>query len=217
MKKLFISLLLILFVMSSFFVTTVFAEESTPDTPSATEYVSKTPGLDAETELQIKQDVIAYAHIESEYTADDITLEYFGEISGGFKAVRFSFYGMQAPDIIYKKELGNYIYQVDGTEEVYLYRNHNFYSIIQAYEDGLIDDGQVEELAQILPYFSKIEQPTISIEETKSVSSNDTAKNLDNSSGSVQTGQNEYSVIFPAVVALLSMSGFLLLSKRRNK
>lgn len=224
MKKLFLSTLIILAFFPSIFLTSAFAEEATPDTPISTEYVSQTPGLDAETESQIKHDVINTYLPGSNYTTEDILLEYFGTIRGDFKVVRFSFSGMQVPTVIWKKEMGNYIYQVDGTEEVYLYKDHNFYSIINAYENGLIGDEQVEELAQILPYFSELEQSSTSLVEEKSkpveakkISSPDTTVNKNNSNGAVQTGPNTYSVIALAVIALLSFTAFSQLSKQRNK
>lgn len=223
MKKLFLSTLLIFAIFSSVFLTSAFAEEATPDTLISTEYMSQTPGLDSETELQIKQDVINNYLLNSDYKAEDISLEYFGTISDDFKVVRFSFQGMQLPTIILKKEMGNYVYQADGTEEVYLYKEHKFYSIINAYENSLIGDEHIEELAQILPYFSKLEQPATIVEnetepvEIKEISSPDTTVNKNNSNDAVQTGQNAYSVIAMSVAAMLSFTAFSQLSKRRNK
>ena len=215
MKKLLISILFILSVMSMIFATTALAEESTPDTPPATEYVSTTPGLDAETDFQIKQDVITNVCPSEGYTVDDITLEYFGTISGGIIAVRYSFYSMSAPDIICNYTFGDYKLQYNGSDEVYLYIDRNFYRIADAYDNGLINYGQIEELAQIVSYFQKAEATKASTVETKPVSSPDTAVNNYNNTAidAVQTGQSGTYAIALTALAVISLFAFVKTAK----
>lgn len=227
MKKVLSITIAILLIMSSIFMTTAFAETASAD--EVTTYpASTTPGLDAETALEIKQTIVDKLSLaEDGLTTDDITLEYLGTLSDGRILLRY--FGIAAPQNVRVYEMGKYIYTAsDGFDEVYIYGDHNIYQIKKAYDLGLISDSALDEIAEILNLPLKNEptspeeeatNPQTTPDETKSHSTPDTVANVNNSNSdnsTIQTGQNASSALAAIVIVTLLAAGALLALKRRR-
>ncbi len=156
MKKVLSITIAILLIMSSIFMTTAFAETASADevtTYPAIPNDPTTPGLDAETELEIKQTIMdKYSLAEDGLTTDDVTLEYFGTLSDGSILIRYRFTGMSIIAVIIEDIIGNYEYIVDAAQQVDLYKNGAIYSIKDAYDAGVITDNVLDEAAEILDF-----------------------------------------------------------------
>ena len=156
MKKVLSITIAILLIMSSIFMTTAFAE--TASTDEVTTYPAipndpTTPGLDAETELEIKQTIMdKYSLAEDGLTTDDVTLEYFGTLSDGSILIRYRFTGMSIIAVIIEDIIGNYEYIVDAAQQVDLYKNGTIYTIKDANDTGVIADNVLDEAAEILDF-----------------------------------------------------------------
>lgn len=227
MKKVLSITIAILLIMSSIFMTTAFAETASADevtTYPAIPNDPTTPGLDAETELEIKQTIVNRNPLLG-LTTDDVTLEYLGTLSDGRVLFRYAYFGMAAPQNVRVYEMGKYIYSAsNGFDEVYIYDDHNFYQLKKAYDLGLISDSALDEIAEILNLPLKNEptspeeeatNPQTTPDETKSQSTPDTVVNNNNNNSAIQTGQNASSALAATGIVTLLAAGALLIIRRR--
>lgn len=139
MKKIISFITVIIFTLSM--TTTVFAIEknASPDSVS--------------TESQIKLDADKY-FFDSEANLDDIVVTIYGELSDGSLILNVET-GM-AIDVSYKLEMGNYYYLYNAGDEAYIYKNHTFYFIKDAYENGMINDDMLKEFANCSAEFTEM-------------------------------------------------------------
>ena len=143
MKKIISITMAIMLLLSSLFITTAFAKTASadevvinPDESASSDEVTTypaipndptTPGLDAETELEIKQTIVNRNPLLG-LTTDDINLEYVGTLSDG--RILFRHFGVAATHEVRVYEMGKYIYITsDGFDKVYIYGDHNYYHI----------------------------------------------------------------------------------------
>lgn len=144
-------------------------------------------------------------------------------------------------DVMIEETIGDYTYSYTHGDDVMLYKYDNVYSIKNAYESGIIDNGILEELAKMnfglvsnQPDTTKPTEPTTSVatvdepttvpdatsatSATKPISTSDTAtkdtpSNSQNNNGAVQTGQNSVAIFL--AVAMLAGCG-VIFAKRRT-
>ena len=181
-----------------------------------------TAGLDVKTALEIKQTIVN-RNPSLGLTTDDITLEYLGTLSDGRILLRY--FGIAAPQNVRVYEMGKYIYSAsNGFDEVYIYGDHNYYQIKEAYDLGLISESALDEIAEILnlplknePTSPKEEatNPQTTPDETKSQSTPDTVVNNNNNNSAIQTGQNASSALAATGIVTLLAAGALLIIRRR--
>ena len=240
MKKIISITMAIMLLLSSLFITTAFAKTASadevvinPDESASSDEVTTypaipndptTPGLDAETELEIKQTIVNRNPLLG-LTTDDVTLEYLGTLSDGRVLFRYAYFGMAAPQNVRVYEMGKYIYSAsNGFDEVYIYGDHNYYQIKEAYDLGLISESALDEIAEILNLPLKNEQtspkeeatnPQTTPDETKSQSTPDTVGNNKNNNSPIQTGQNASSALAATGIVTLLAAGALLIIRRR--
>lgn len=137
MKKLISIILAAMFALTVS--VTAFAAEgaATPDTPDF--------------ELQVKEAVVK-KYYESQYpymTDEDIFVFRSVALSdGGFY---FSFWvsGIAHPDVLVEDTIGNFYYNHNAGDEVYIYKNGEVLEIKEAYEIGIINDDILEELSDM--------------------------------------------------------------------
>lgn len=233
MKKIISITMAIMLLLSSLFITTAFAKTASADevvinpnesasSDEVTTYPARpaipidptTPGLDAETALEIKQTIVN-RNPSLGLTTDDITLEYLGTLSDGRILLRY--FGIAAPQNVRVYEMGKYIYTAsDGFDEVYIYGDHNYYHIKKAYDLGLISDSALDEIAEILNLPLKNEPISPEEEATNPQTTPDTVVNNNNNNSAIQTGQNASSVLAATGIVTLLAAGALLVLKRRR-
>ncbi len=168
--------------------------------------------LDPALELQIKQDYIAlnpYNGKGEEATTDDVVVKYYGTLSDGSMLVfPYTTYSVWFTEVTYHV-IGKYIYTVSELgKDAKIYKNHQFYGIVDSYIEGNLSDDLLDEIADIL-CFGEFVNPN----ETKPLATPDTPgeaenknpqnNNLNNANGAVPTGQN--NPLF-AVCILLTLS-----------
>lgn len=137
MKKLISIILAAMFALTVS--VTAFAAEgaATPDT--------------SDFELQVKEAVVK-KYYESQYpymTDEDIFVFRSVALSdGGFY---FSFWvsGIAYPDVLVEDTIGNFYYNHNAGDEVYIYKNGEVLEIKEAYEIGIINDDILEELSDM--------------------------------------------------------------------
>lgn len=113
-------------------------------------------GIDTDVDMQVKKDV--YENIYKGITdveLDDIVITYFGALSDGSLILNYLYIGAGSPDITYTETIGDYYYVYYSADIAYVYRDHNFYNIFRAYDEGLIDDNSLAELCEISTEYSK--------------------------------------------------------------
>ncbi len=227
MKKISSITIAIMLIMSLVFMTTAFAKEASSDeatTVPTSASASSTQGLDAKSELEIKQAVVdLYSLDDIGLTTDDVTIEYFGTLSDGGVLVRYHFTGKAVTALMINDTIGNYNYNVSASQEVYLYKNNAFYSVKDAYDTGVINDSVLDEIAVILNFTSAnitndTTAPNVN-DETKPQSTPDNVSNGNNKNNSdnsaVQTGQNDSYTFALIAVALISAGALITLKRRR--
>ncbi len=139
MKKI-ISLILSVLFMMSVSVTGFAAErEATPDS--------------AEIETQIKKDASEHLY-NGKVSVDDIMVTVFGTLSDGSMLVNVCRYEDRI-SATFTYILDNYKYVSNAGYEVYLYKNNSFCFIVDAYYDGLINAGMLEEISKLRDEFMK--------------------------------------------------------------
>ncbi len=139
MKRLLSLLMVMLFAFSSIFVMNVSASEiSTADEVS-----------ESDIEMQIKEALTSDDGIASGSPLDCITV--YGLITLSDGSVLFNFeadFGWV--DVIADFEIGPYEYFVDYGSQKYIYINSKVYRIADAYDEGLISDSLLDEIADVL-------------------------------------------------------------------
>lgn len=130
MKKI-ISIMFAMLLALSVSITAFAAEDTaTPDS--------------ADFELQIKQDANEDLYNGSE-DIDNLCVTYYGTLNDGSLVLNVSPYGGYI-QVSFSHVLGNYNYTYGPGEEAYIYKDNNFYFIVDAYESGLINDDTLDEL-----------------------------------------------------------------------
>lgn len=111
-------------------------------------------GIDPELDRQVKKD--AYENFYNGRIAlDEIVITYAGALSDGSLILNVTWmYGAHL-DVTYTDTIGDYYYVYCPTDSAYVYRNHDFYNIIYAYDNGLIDDNALAEICEINKEYSK--------------------------------------------------------------
>ena len=185
----------------------------------------KTPGLDDETALEIRQTILERGSMaDNGYTKDVITLEYFGTLSDGSILIRYQAPYLAYDSAVHVDKMGQYNYTYGASEQIFLYNNHTLYKIKDAYDTGVISDTVLDEIAKILNFTSVNGQtePTVPnvTDETKPQTTPDTVAvaNVNNSNSdnsAIQTGQNASSVLAATGIVILLAAGALLVIRRR--
>lgn len=115
--------------------------------------------LDPALELQVKQDYIAlnpYNGKGEEATTDDVVVEYYGTLSDGSMLVC-----PYTADSIWLEQvtcqvIGKYVYMLPNRtlskwgKDAKIYKNHQFYGIMDSYIEGSLSDDLLDEIADIL-------------------------------------------------------------------
>lgn len=205
MKKLISIILAAMFALTVS--VTAFAAEgaATPDT--------------SDFELQVKEAVVK-KYYESQYpymTDEDIFVFRSVALSdGGFY---FSFWvsGIAYPDVLVEDTIGNFYYNHNAGDEVYIYKNGEVLEIKEAYEIGIINDDILEELSDMYIFgiepMNDVPAPTESepvtqpqtenIEATKESATQPQMDNTDATSATKAVTSNSISTIdTPANVGL---------------
>ena len=110
----------------------------------------------ADFDLQVKEDAYEcfYKGI-IDVEIDDIIITYAGTLSNGSLILNVTYSTAAHLDAIYTDTIGDYYYDYCPSDPVYIYRDHKFYNIINAYNIGLIDDNTLEEIYEINKEYSK--------------------------------------------------------------
>lgn len=199
-------------------------------------------GLDSNVESEIKTD--AYGILFGEpFDPSNIVVTYFGTLSDGSMVVNVDHRDAGHVEMVSTEILGDYCYVMyNSGQGAYIYKDHQFYFIVDAYNDGMIDDDVLDELYACSVEYSKnpkndksfvlyplsavstepTTQPqTTNVEETKATNStdlksstSDTPKTktsatadtitIKNSNGTVQTGQNNFTVVLTLMFVMLA-------------
>lgn len=115
--------------------------------------VAENSNLDPDIYLQVKKD--AYEnYYNGEKDFDDIIVTVFGALKDGSLLVNVTTYDAGHIDAIYTDTIGDYYYVYSPSDIAYIYRDHDFYNIFSAYDDGLIDDSILEEFCEISKEYS---------------------------------------------------------------
>ncbi len=95
-------------------------------------------------EGQIIKDASEY-FLGGNLSVDDITVAIFGTLSDGSVLIKDC--NGSVLDVTLEYTLGNYVYSYQPGDQVYLYKNNTFYSIVDAYNDGMLSDSMLKELS----------------------------------------------------------------------
>lgn len=160
MKK-FISILVLTVLALSISVTAFAAEgQATPDSSDA--------------DYQIKVDANQFFS-DGEEAVEDFIITHYGALSDGRLVLNVDNYHWGWPDVIREYDLGDYYYSYDMAERAYIYADHTFEALEDAYNSGKLSENDLAELAacseaymqnpQIEKYFTLIktggfEEPT---------------------------------------------------------
>lgn len=170
------------------------------------------PLNDTELENQIKEDFVASK--DNEVTVEQLDVDYYGTLSDGSMLVFLNgpFY---YDTIVDYTVIGKYVYITSCRgNDIKIYKNNTFTSIVDAYQSGSLTDELLDELAVKLsfakfvnPNEQKTQETTASVDSTP-----DTAPN--NSNGSIPTGHS--NIIILLAVAILGIS-FVALCLAKSK
>lgn len=112
--------------------------------------------LDELNETQIKDD---YYKLYPEADYSSITVDYYGTLSDGSMLVFVESDMSVYLDAVDYMVIGKYLYVTSSIgEDIRIYRNNTFTSIINAYKDGTLSDELLDEAAEIL-CFAKFVNP----------------------------------------------------------
>lgn len=112
--------------------------------------------IDPDLDMQVRKDI--YENVYKgiiDVELDDIVITYFGALSDGSLILNYSYIGAGSPDVTYTETIGDYYYIFYSGDLAYVYRDHNFYNIFRAYDEGVIDDNSLAELCEISKEYSK--------------------------------------------------------------
>lgn len=136
MKKIISLILSLMILISLAFTITAFAEDNKPV-------------LDPETEMQIKEDIVEKHNNRIE--TEDIDLEYYGTLSDGSVLFKYHISGFGYTQVVRDYKISKYVYIAkNGGDYVYVYKDHNFYFLKDAYDNKIIGDKELDEAAQLL-------------------------------------------------------------------
>ncbi len=246
MKRILISLLLVMLTFVITFSTTAFAvEEKYPPLETGhygyvdtdkypvvyPDKIRQELPLDENIENTIKEDFIL--NVRDDATIEELYVEYYGTLSDGGMLVLvdgpFAYFGV-TEEIVIK----NYLYSVATKgKDIEIYKNGEFTSIIDSYQNGDLSEELLDETAELLcfgkfvdpnePVETPTEAPTTDPEKTTEPSAtepkiavatpDETTNN--NSNGSIPTGDSNTVIIF--VVLVLAVSGTVILSAKNKK
>lgn len=139
MKRILALLIVMLMAFSSVFALSV----------SAAENSTAEDTTESDIEQQIKEALTADGGLSSGLTPDRITV--YGMITLSDGSVLFNFkddYGWI--DVIADFQIGPYEYFVDFGSQKFMYINSKVYRIVDAYDEGLISDSLLDEIAKAL-------------------------------------------------------------------
>lgn len=176
-------------------------------------------------EQKIKEDYSAF--INNDVPADKLGVQYFGTLSDGSMLVHMTGPFSYATVSNYIA-IGKYVYITSSSgNDIKLYKNGTFTTIIDAYQNGDLSDELLDETAEIL-CFAKFVNPNEQTNEqstvepttqtsSQNVSTSDTAAN--NANGSIPTGDSNAVIILTVLILGVSSVVFCLAksSKRRSK
>lgn len=166
--------------------------------------------LDKDVEAKIKEDYIkTLDNNENNITPEMIAVDYYGTLSDGSMLVYAEYANQTQPSIMAYCPLGKYIYVYGGDEDVKVYKQNKFYSILELYDSKEINDTQLDEIAVLLNLQLMTEHPA-----TNDSLPNDNIKN--NSNNSIATGLQYKSFFVIISVLIISASLVLFLRKSRN-
>ena len=152
MKKTF-SILLAVIMMFSVVSCLSVGALSGSTTDEATD-VDVNTGITPDVDLQVKKD--AYENFYDEkIPLDEIIITYAGVLSDGSLLLNVTWLYAAHLDAIYTDTIGDYYYIYCPSDLAYVYREHNFYDIFNAYDDGLIDDSTLAEFCEISKEYNK--------------------------------------------------------------
>lgn len=110
--------------------------------------------IDPDLDSQVKKD--AYENFYNEkIPLDEIIITYAGVLSDGSLVLNVTWSDAAHLDAIYTDTIGDYYYVYCPSDLAYVYRDHNFYDIFNAYDDGLIDDSTLAEFCEISKEYNK--------------------------------------------------------------
>lgn len=118
-------------------------------------------GLDYLVESEIKFDayknLFGYDYVLGEpLDLSDIMVTYFGTLSDGSLVLNVEDTNLGVLDWEITETIGNYRYVMcDSGQSAYIYKNHQFYYIVDAYSSGIIDGDVLDELYEISEEYSK--------------------------------------------------------------
>lgn len=189
-------------------------------------------GMDSRVEWDLKYYLYnIYFENEPAISADkieSIQIHYYGTTSDGNMYLSYTIPGIEQSDEILKYNIGEYVYNVKESDQVYYYHVNQhgadtLCTIKEAYDNGLIDDSMLKEVSALnfgLVNANDVTEPkvtepstlpqTINTDATssKSVATTDTPANL-NSNGAVQTGQNSFAVLTLFIVLTFAGAAFI--------
>ncbi len=211
---------------------------------TVTAFASENDGISEETLMQIKETVFNTIISESDkegMDAEDVIILYLGTASDGKIYFIHSEWNV-LPDVNYEKPLGEYNYNYNMGQKVYVYINGEAYELEEAYNNGIIDDNDLEEICQkgfavtradssTQPSSAETEPSTQTVETTapdtspqsetkqtattpEATSAIKSAVNSDNQNGTVQTGQ--LPTILPVMIMLVLSGSALAFFKKHS-
>lgn len=128
---------------------------------TADETASTNNGIDTDLDMQIKKDaytnLFGYDYVLGEpLDLSDIMVTYFGTLSDGSLVLNVEDANLGVLDWEITETIGKYRYVMcDSGQSAYIYKNHQFYYIVDAYNSGMIDDDVLDELYEISKEYSK--------------------------------------------------------------
>ncbi len=101
----------------------------------------------ADSELQIKKDANEYFY-GGKQELGNIKITLYGALSDGSLVLNVDRYDAGSLTVSYTHAVGDYYYSYTDGQEAYIYKDHTFYFIEDAYNSGLINDDTLKELAE---------------------------------------------------------------------
>lgn len=174
----------------------------------------------------IKQAILGTLN-KDDLTEDDVTYNIINSLSDGSQLLTYDVTGLGYPCVMREIGIGKYLYYVTASDVAKLYKDGKIYEIKDAYENGIIDDEVLDEIAVALN-FSLLEeettqpvadktQPATDATSSKggSTATPDTAV-IPTNSDAVKTGQNSLALTFGTVTLLSMISVAVFIFKRKN-
>lgn len=157
MKKILSILFAILMMFSAISCLSVGAVNSATEDETA----NTNNGVDTDLDMQVKKDaytnLFGYDYVLGEpLDLSDIMVTYFGTLSDGSLVLNVEDTNLGVLDWEITETIGNYRYVMcDSGQSAYIYKNHQFYYIVDAYSSGIIDGDVLDELYEISKEYSK--------------------------------------------------------------